>query len=92
MALGFSATVLRAYRLDGRPVLLFEDGYQGDIAQDEWVELALASGKRVSMQVESVAWGSAFNAADPPLSLVLRPTDVELPPKGSQVRGIAAPR
>jgi len=91
MAVGFVAKVLRSYRLGHRPVLLLQDGYKGDISAGDWVEIMLPKGKRVPLPVETVAWGSAFQANDPPLSLVLGAFDGDLPAPDSPIKGVEIP-
>jgi hypothetical protein len=88
VAVGFQGTVRRTYALEGNRVLILEEGYEGDIEVGELVEVAW-DGATASGAVVSVAWGSAFRAEDPPLTLVVSGLDAE-PPKGAQVRGLAA--
>lgn len=91
MALDFKATVQRSYWLEGRAVLVLDHGYEGDIEQGEWVEIAQAEAGGRRGQVATVAWGSAFQATDPPLTLVVEGLDGELPEGGAAVRGAEAP-
>ena len=89
MALDFEATIDRTYELEGQRVLVIGRDYKGDVEVGDWVEITLASGTAPA-RVASVAWGSAFHAEDPPLTLVV--ADFEgVPEDGASVRGIDAP-
>lgn len=90
MAGGFQAKVQRSYSLEGRAVLVLEQGYEGDIEQGDWVEVALGS-EPARGQVATVAWGSAFQATHPPLTLVVEGLPEALPEPGSDVRGVEPP-
>lgn len=63
----FTGTVNRSYALDGKRVVILETGYDGDIEQGDLVEIAGAGQGRV----ESLAWGSAFDAESPPLTIIV---------------------
>jgi len=87
VAEGFKAKVRRAYPLDGKRVLILQDGYEGDIEAGDPVEVALASGA-VRAEIATVAWGSAFHAESPPLTIVVTGLE-EDPAEGTAVRGLA---
>lgn len=96
MALGFQGQVSKVYELEGRPVLLLNNDYAGDIEAGDWVQVESAATGGTDpgrvYQVETVAWGSAFHLEDPPLSLVLRPAaHGRSPVAPARVRGVQAP-
>jgi hypothetical protein len=101
MAADFSAIVQRSYALEGQHVLLLEGGYEGDIGQGEWIELAEPAASEVSgssgepeakrrARVASLAWGSAFHATEPPLTLIVEGLAGDPPGPGTRVRGVTA--
>jgi hypothetical protein len=67
----FKATVRRAYSIEARQVVLILERYEGDTEVGDWVEVAQRDGTRAAARVASVAWGSAFHADSPPLTLVV---------------------
>ena len=90
-ALGqFSATVQRTYMIADRRVLVLERGYQGDIDAGDWIEIG-GGDASIRAQVVSVAWGSAFHATDPPLTLVVQPDREGIPAEGAAVRSTTGP-
>ncbi len=91
MALDFQGTVRRAYSVGGRRALLLDSRYRGDVEAGEWVEVDLPSGRKAAVKVVQLAWGSAFRADNPPLTLVVDGLEDELPAEGSEVRGTGAP-
>lgn len=86
MAEGFKAKVRRAYPLEGKRVLILQDGYEGDVEAGDAVEVVLPAGA-VRGQVATVAWGSAFHAESPPLTIVVTGLDAD-PSEGALVRGV----
>jgi hypothetical protein len=91
MAIGFTGKVARSYVLQRRRVLVLEDGYAGDVEAGDWVEVALPEGDAARAQIATVAWGSAFHAEDPPLTLVVTGLDEQAPAAGAAIRGVAGP-
>lgn len=91
MGLDFRGTVRKVYAMGEQRALVLEDQYRGDLEPGEWIEVALPSGRKVPVRVQSLAWGSAFRADSPPLTLVVEGFDDELPEEGTSIRGIAAP-
>ncbi len=80
-------TVRRFFFLDGKWMLVLEDGYSGGVEPGEQVRVNLPSGAIV-IRVENVAWGSAFDAQSPPLTLITdAPPDIEFVP-GAEVVGV----
>lgn len=63
----FTGTVHRSYGLNGKRVIVLEGDYAGDIDRGDIVSVEGAGTGRV----ENVAWGSAFDAESPPLTLVV---------------------
>ena len=84
-----SATVRRTYCLPGKRLLLLEDTYEGGVEQGDEVEVALPDGRALRVAVEGVAWGSSFQAVNPPLTLVLPWGEDPDPEPGARVRGVA---
>lgn len=82
------ATVRRTYQLPGKRLLLLEDTYSGGVESGERVEIELPEERRVQVLVDSVAWGSAYRAENPPLTLIVLWGDEPDPPPGSKVRGV----
>ena len=89
-AMQFKATVRRAYSVEGKQVLIL-DRYEGDVDVGEWVEAVRPDGARARAKIASVAWGSAFRAEDPPLTLVVDGFAGYEPGKGSEIVGVASP-
>ena len=87
MAEGFKAKVQRAYKIEDKHVLVLQDGYEGDVEAGDPVEVALPAGT-VRAEVATVAWGSAFHAQSPPLTIVVEGLE-EDPGEGIEVRGLA---
>ncbi len=84
------ATVRRTYRLPGKRLLLLEDSYTGGVEAGERVEVELPGGALTEVAVEGVAWGSAFTAENPPLTLIVPWGDAPDPEPGASVRDVAA--
>ncbi|MEM6956788.1 MAG: hypothetical protein AAF411_32155 [Myxococcota bacterium] len=85
MASNFEGTVGRTYVLQGDRVLIMED-YEGEIAPGETVHLKRPAGESAPLHVKRVAWGSAFHADNPPLTLIVDPVDAAIAP-GSKLVG-----
>lgn len=83
------AVVRRTYRLPGKRLLLLEDTYEGGVEQGERVEIDLPEGRSAIVSVEGVAWGSAFKADNPPLTLIVPWGEEPDPEPGARVRGVA---
>lgn len=86
----FKATVRRAYSVEGKQVLIL-DRYEGDVDVGEWVEAVRPDGERVKAKIASVAWGSAFRADDPPLTLVVDGFGGYEPGGGAEIVGVPSP-
>ena len=91
VAIGFAAKVLRTYLLEERRVLVLDDGYAGDIEAGDWVEVGLPDGATARGQIATVAWGSAFHAEDPPLTLVVTGLGEVPPEAGAAISGVSGP-
>ncbi len=87
MAEAFKAKVRRAYPLDGKRVLILQDGYEGDIEAGDILQVTMPDGP-AKVQVATVAWGSAFHAESPPLTLVVEGLE-DNPAEGAAISGIA---
>lgn len=85
MSAGFEAKVRRSYPIEDKRVLILEDDYAGDIEVGDALEIAMTTGV-VHVTVASVAWGSAFHADSPPLTLVVSGLEAD-PLPGASVRG-----
>ncbi len=90
MEFDLRAVVRRTYRLPGKRLLLLEDSYQGGIEAGEWVEIGMPDGEKLRAKVEGVAWGSAFSAENPPITLILPWDDAPDPLPGASVRSAPA--
>ena len=86
----FAGVVQRTYAIEGNHVLIIDASYEGEAEIGAWIEVDLA-GSAGRAQIKSVAWGSAFDAQSPPLTLVVTGLG-GLPEPGSQVRGAKAPK
>jgi hypothetical protein len=84
--LGFEAKVRRSYPIEGKRVLILEDSYRGDVEVGDVLEVGMASGV-ARAEVASVAWGSAFHADSPPLTLVVSGLEAD-PPEGAMLRSV----
>ena len=89
MTAPFAGVVQRSYALEGNHVLIIDASYEGDAEIGTWIEVELAGGSGQA-QVKSVAWGSAFDAQSPPLTLVVSGL-TGLPATRAQVRATKAP-
>lgn len=86
MASDLKGRLRRSYLLDGKRVLVLEEGCTGGVEVGDHVEVRSA-GQQATAEVETVAWGSAFDAQSPPLTLVVKGlTGVVLEP-GAEVVG-----
>ena len=84
---GFHGTIRQVYRVQATVLLVLEETYSGDIGPGDWVrvgEAPEAAGGAVA-RIKDLAWGSAFRAENPPLTLVAERLEGELPPIGSVV-------
>lgn len=88
MAAGFRARVARSYVLKGQRVLVLREGYEGDIEVGDRVELDVGGAEPARGIVASIAWGSAFHAEDPPLTLVVDGVADADPVADAEVRGL----
>jgi hypothetical protein len=88
VAEGFKAKVRRAYPLDGKRVLILQEDYEGDIEAGDTLEVTMPDGP-AKVQVATVAWGSAFHAESPPLTLVVEGLD-DNPAEGAAISSTAA--
>jgi hypothetical protein len=89
VAQGFTGKILRSYLLEGRRVLILQEGYEGDIEIGESVDIELPAGETKRGEVVNIAWGSAFHADSPPLTLVVAGVDDE-PAEAGRVSGVHA--
>lgn len=68
-------------------MLVLEEGYTGGVEPGDEVRVLLPTGE-LRVHVTSVAWGSAFDADSPPLTLVTDgPPDAAFVP-GADVLGV----
>ena len=72
----FEGIVGRTYVLQGDRVLIMKS-YEGDIEPGDVIEVDLPAGN-ASITIKKVAWGSAFNAESPPLTLIVEPVDAAI--------------
>ncbi len=90
MTAPFAGVVQRSYALEGNHVLIIDASYQGEAEIGAWIEVELPDGDPGTAQIKSVAWGSAFDAQSPPLTLVVRGLGA-VPETGAKVRAGKAP-
>jgi hypothetical protein len=83
------ASVRRTYRLAGKRLLLLDDSYEGGAESGDWIEVELPDASKLRVQIEGIAWGSAFGAQKPPLTLIVPWGDDPDPAAGASVRGVA---
>ena len=94
----FVGTLERCYALDGNHVLILRESYEGEIEIGDWVTVDSAEGdsssssssKALRGRIKSIAWGSAFDAQSPPLTLVVEGL-THLPTANSAVRSSTPP-
>ncbi len=68
-------------------MLVLEEGYEGGIEPGDEVRVLLPAGE-LRVRVDNVAWGSAFDADSPPLTLVTNgPPDAAFVPGAEVVAG-----
>lgn len=67
-------------------MLVLKEGCSGGIEVGDQVRVELASGEFATCKVATVAWGSGFQAASPPLTLVVEGLDVD-PAEEARVEG-----
>jgi len=84
----FRGKIRRAYKLEGRQVLVIEEGYVGELEVGDWLELILPSGKAERAPVINVAWGSALRAESPPLTVIVSNKDGTALDECTEVRGV----
>lgn len=82
---GFRGRVRKTYPMGENRALVLQDEYEGDVGVGEQVEVALPSGERARVEVVQLAWGSAFRASSPPLTLIVAGLGEELPEEGAEV-------
>ncbi|HJL16620.1 MAG TPA: hypothetical protein RMH99_13235 [Sandaracinaceae bacterium LLY-WYZ-13_1] len=83
---GFRAKVRQVYRLQDTHLLVLEEDYRGDVGPGDRLEIALPSGASARTSVRDLAWGSAFHAQNPPLTLIVDLVEAEEPEAGAVVR------
>lgn len=71
MSAPFRATVRQVYRLNDTQLVVLRDGYEGDVGPGDEIELQLQEGT-AKAKVVDLAWGSAFQATEPPLTLIVK--------------------
>ena len=84
----FRATLRQHYRLSENNLFVLES-YSGDITPGDHLEVDLPDGSTMDFRVHDLAWGSAFNAATPPLTLIVKnlPAD-KVPITGATIRPV----
>ena len=90
MSTPFEATLERSYLMGEQRIMVIGNQYSGDIGQGDWVEVAQPTGAAEKGKVVSVAWGSAFHAESPPLTLILVGLNTE-PKTGATIRATTVP-
>ena len=67
----FRATVRQVYRLTDTQLVVLKEDYEGDVGPGDEIELQLREGT-AKAKVVDLAWGSAFQANEPPLTLIVK--------------------
>lgn len=83
----FFAKIRRVYRLADTQLVVLEEGYEGDVGPGDRLEVELPGDETARIEVKDLAWGSAFKADQPPLTLIV--TGLEEgrePPAGAPIR------
>ena len=83
---GFRATVRQVYRLQDTHLLVLQEDYRGDVGPGDGLEIELSSGEIARTTVRDLAWGSAFHAENPPLTLIVDLVGPEEPQAGAIIR------
>ncbi|MEM9190950.1 MAG: hypothetical protein AAGF12_17325 [Myxococcota bacterium] len=86
----FTGVLERSYVLGSQRVLLFGVGYSGDIETGDWITIEVAGGES-TVKVVNLAWGSAFHAKTPPLTLVVEGLLDHAPEPGAKAVRVPAP-
>lgn len=76
----FSARLRQHYKLKDFDLLVLEADYEGDIGPGDNLTIELPEGGTRRFQVHDVAWGSAVTADNPPLTLIVKKMDLDVPP------------
>jgi hypothetical protein len=85
----FSAKIRRVYRLVDTQLVVLEDGYEGDVGSGDQLDVEMPEAQSARVEVKDLAWGSAFRADQPPLTLIV--TGLEEgrePPVGARIRAV----
>jgi len=90
MTVPFAGVVQRSYVFENNHVLIIDASYQGEAEIGAWIEVDLPDATAGTAQIKSVAWGSAFDARNPPLTLVVHGLNA-VPAAGAAVRAGRAP-
>lgn len=85
MARAFRGTIRKSYAMGEHRALVLDEKYEGDIESGDRLEVELPSGELAQVEVVSLAWGSAFRATSPPLTLVVQGLD-DSPAEGAVIR------
>ena len=83
--MSFRGRVRKTYPMGEHRALVLQDEYEGDVGVGERVAVALPSGQSAEVEVVQLAWGSAFRASSPPLTLIVTGLGEELPQEGAEV-------
>ena len=82
------AVVTRTYRLGAKRLLVLADDYEGGVDVGDRVQVELADGRTAEVAVDGVAWGSSYDARNPPLTIVAVWDDADPDPlEGAKVVG-----
>lgn len=81
----FRATVRQVYRLQDTHLLVLEEDYEGDVGPGDRLEVKLPGGATATTKVRDLAWGSAFHADNPPLTLIVDLVQPEEPQAGAAI-------
>lgn len=84
----FGATLRQHYRLTDTDLLVLDE-YEGDVGTGDVLAVELPGGRKASFSVHDLAWGSAYNAASPPLTLIVKGLGAIEPEKGARITPVS---
>lgn len=84
----FNATLRQHYRLEDAVLLVLEDNYQGDVGQGDRLEIDMPNGEPLQFTVHDVAWGTAFQNKQVPVTLITKELRSEEPKPGAKLRSL----
>lgn len=81
----FQATLRQHYALEEVDLLVLEETYVGDVGPGDELTIELPDGQQAGFTVHDLAWGSAMNADNPPLTLIVKGLEGARPVAGAVI-------